>query len=77
MISMNNYHFKSTTIWNKLIPDIRETPELDSTYKLIIPGSAKNSDLSSSIGYIKRKKAILVDIQSLGKPSQWLPENAK
>ena len=76
MISMNNYHFKSTTIWNKLIPDILETPELDSVYKLIIPGSAKNSDLSSSIGYIKHKtKAILIDIQSLGKPSQWLPDN--
>ena len=76
MSSVNNFHFKAASTWNKLIPDLLVKPKLDSKLQLVIPGSCSNSDLSTPIGYLKHKaKEVMLKIQSLGDPVKWLIDN--
>ena len=53
--SRNNFHYKAATIWNQLIPNILEKPELDEITSLVIPGSCKNLDLTANIGFVRNK----------------------
>ena len=53
-VSKQNFVFKATKVWNKLIGHAleRTEPEISG---LIIPGSARNSDLSASKAFVKGK----------------------
>ena len=48
--SKQNFVFKTTKVWNKLIGHALERNE-PANSGLIIPGSARNSDLSASIAF--------------------------
>ena len=52
-VSKQNFVFKATKFWNKLIAHALERNE-PANSDLIIPGSARNSDLSASLAFVKR-----------------------
>lgn len=69
--SQQNFFFKSTKVWNELSELVFEKCEANDT-GIIIPGSAKNSDLSASKGHVKTKlKEILLQKQRSGDPKSW------
>ena len=49
-VSRQNFVFKATKVWNKLIGHALERNE--SAKSVIIPGFARNSDLSASIAFV-------------------------
>ena len=70
-VSKQNFVFKATKVWNKLIGHAleRTEPEISG---LIIPGSARNSDLSASIAFVKGKiKIYIQNSQKLGHIYLW------
>ena len=76
--SVNNFVFKASSLWNRLLPKIFCSPELNPNLNIIIPGSCINSDISScSTGFIKNSlKKHLLSIQSEGQPDEWLSDNS-
>ncbi len=80
----NNFVFNSTCIWNGLIDDILNkcTP---NGCGIVVPGSAKDSDLTISVGVAKNKlKNILLNTQKVdplkdllgwSESQDWYPEN--
>ena len=54
-----NFVFKATKVWNKLIGNALERNE-PANYGFIIPGSTRNSDLSTSIAFVKGKIKIYI-----------------
>lgn len=76
-ISKNNFVFKSSSIWNFIIPKILQTPDLDPILNIIIPGSCANSDLSCTIGLLKNKvKSQLLLTQNSGDPLEWMSDGS-
>ena len=74
-ISKNNYVFRSSELWNSLIGNVFEKSVADQD-GLVIRGSARNSDFSATIPYIKQKlKSILLCRQNSGDPTNWDPAN--
>ena len=78
-ISKRNFVFNSCTIWNKLIGVLLEKNVLTclrgDKYVIII-GSTQNSDLCATIPFVKNKlKAYLLNKQSSGEATEWVPEN--
>ena len=74
--SRNNFVYKSIVLWNKLSHRIFISPDLDEVMNIIIPGSCLNSDLATSVAFVKRRlKCILLENQSAGSPDDWLPKN--
>ena len=70
-MSKSNFIFKSSSIWNKLHPNIftKCEPCKDG---LIIPGSTPNSDLGAPISFVKSKlKAMLLSSQSHPPALEW------
>ena len=53
-VSKQNVVFQATEIWDKMVKDVfqRSNTELSG---LVIPGSTPNSDLSASVGYLKKQ----------------------
>ena len=76
-LSLNNYVSMAPSLWNQFLPKIFVPPNLDPDRNIIIPGSTRNSDISSSsIGFIKNAlKRLLLLIQSSGDTHQWSNEN--
>ena len=69
--SKQNFVFKATKIWNKLIGHALERNEPGNS-DIIIPGSARNSELSASIASVKDKlKMYIRNSQKLGHIYLW------
>ena len=69
--SKNNFIFKSSLTWNKLVNNIfcKCKPEENG---IVIPGSAVNSDLAASISIVKSKlKSLLLGTQKSGEDLEW------
>ena len=74
--SRNNFVYKSIILWNKISHKIFIPPDLDVVTNIVIPGSCPNSDLATSVAFVKhRLKRILLENQSAGSTDDWLPEN--
>ena len=74
-ISKNNFVSKSSVLWNSLISKILEKAQ-PCENGIIINGSARNSDLSTPIQFVKNKlRCILLSHQIFGDPLEWVPEN--
>ena len=83
-IEKKNFVFQASCIWNKLIPKLMNTCYPNSE-GIIVPGSSKNSDLTTSISVIKNKlRDVLLFTQKLcpitdnkgnSKSNDWFPEN--
>ena len=74
-ISKQNFVFRSSSIWNKLV-NIVLNKSLPNDNGLIIPGSSENSDFASSMCVIKTKlKKYLLSTQNLGDENEWVYEN--
>ena len=58
-VSKQNVVFKTTEVWNKLFGNALERNESANSV-IIIPGSAINSDLSTSIAFAKGKIKIYI-----------------
>ena len=72
LVAQNNFAFKASQLWNNIIPHILNKPLPYNHTNLIIPGSCKNSDLSTSIGYIKTNaKKLILHNQSHGDSLKW------
>ena len=82
-LAKNNFVFNSTCIWNGLIDEILNkcTP---NGRGIVVPGSAKDSDLTISVGVAKNKlKNILLNTQKVdplkdlgwSESLDWYPEN--
>ena len=70
-VSKQNFVFKPTKVWNKLIGHALERNE-PANSGLIIQGSARNSDLSASIAFVKGKiKIYIQNSQKLGHIYLW------
>ena len=48
-----NFIYKAAQVWNKIIPNVLNSPELDIGSGVVIPGSSVNSDLTTPILFIK------------------------
>ena len=70
-ISQNNFLNKSCCIWNLVIDRILEKDKsCDRGY--IVPGNTKNSDLTATISFVKKKiVALLRNAQKLGCNETW------
>ena len=76
LVAQNNFAFKAATIWNDLIPHILNAPQINTSTNLVVPGSCKNSDLSTSVGYVKyHSRKMLIKIQSYGDAHEWMYDN--
>ena len=76
-ISKNNFVFKSSQIWNLMMPKILNVPHLDQLQNIIIPGSCKNSDISCTVGFVKSKaKSLLFQVQNSGDSFEWLSDSS-
>ena len=65
-VSKQNFVFKATKVWNKLIGHALERNEPANSC-IIISGSARNSNLSASIAFVKDKiKMYIRNSQKLG-----------
>ena len=70
-VTQQNFVFKATKIWNDCKDKIFNRC-IPSDTGIIIPGNSKNSDLSSSLGYIKTKlKDFLLSSQKSGNQVTW------
>ena len=82
-ISMNNFVFRATSLWNKCIGKLLTKPPLTQMYddrgnivSVIIPGSLKDSDLTCTVPAFKtRLKSLLFVQQKCGDPVEWCNEN--
>ena len=80
-ISKNNYFISSVNLWNICIKLILDSPELCSPectngFKLIIPGSKVNTDLTIPLGTFKtRLERQLLEIQKQGNHFSWSESN--
>ena len=83
-ISMNNFVFRATSIWNKCIEKLLDHPPLTQVYNkkgeiefVVIPGSIKNSDLHTCTvpSFKNRLKKRLFAHQKLGDLTEWCDEN--
>ena len=63
-VSKQNFVFKATKVWNKLIGHALERNE-SANSGVIIPRSARNSDLSASIAFVKGKIQIYLNLLNL------------
>ena len=73
-ISKNNFVSKSSILWNSLISKILEKSQPGEN-GIIINGSARNSDLSTPIQFVKNKlRCLLLSHQKSGDPLNWVPE---
>ena len=69
--SKQNFVYKATKVWNTLIGHALERNE-PANSGLIIPGSARNSDLIPSIAFVKGKIKIYIQhSQKLGHIYLW------
>ena len=76
-VTQHNFIYKAAQVWNKIIPKILNSPELDIGSGVVIPGSSVNSDLTTSIPFIKnRVKKMLYEMQRLGDTVQWLSDGS-
>ena len=77
-LSKNNFLCRASSTWNSLIDKVLD-PCAPGENGIVIPGSGKYSDLSSSISVIKsRVKSILFQTQQEEEPGcelEWLPAN--
>ena len=48
--------YKAAQVWNKIIPKILNSPELDIGSGVVIPGSSVNSDLTTPIPFIENRE---------------------
>ncbi len=70
-VSQQNFAFKSSKIWNELVDNILTKSEADEN-GIIIPGSAKNSDLAASTNFVKHNlKMHLLSLQKQGDATKW------
>ena len=68
--------YQSSKIWNKFNSNIFIMPDIDKDLNIVIPGSCKNSDLSSTVNFVKQKfKRILLKLQNCGSDETWEPSN--
>ena len=78
-ISMRNFVFSSSSIWNKLVGFILEKNVLTclrGDEYVIIVGSTPNSDLCAPIHFVKNElKTYLLNKQASGEVTEWVPEN--
>ena len=66
-MTQHNFIYKAAQVWNKIIPKMLNSPELDIGSGVVIPGSSVNSDLTTPIPFIKnRVKKLLYEIQRQG-----------
>ena len=55
-MTQHNFIYKAAQVWNKIIPKILNSPELDIGSGVVIPGSSVNSDLTTrTIPFIKNR----------------------
>ena len=54
-MTQHNFIYKAAQVWNKIIPKILNSPELDIGSGVVIPGSSVNSDLTTPIPFIKNR----------------------
>ena len=82
--SNDTYLYKSSVLWNKCTNIIFSKPSLSeilhshmkSPVKIMIPGSAPDSDLCCSVSTFKnRMKELLLEIQKQGDPIEWQTPN--
>ena len=72
LITQQNFFFKSCKIWNTIGKDIFEKNKINNSLGYIIPGEEVNSDLSTSIAFVKdRLTKILLTRQSSGSDEIW------
>ena len=70
--SRTQFLYNGTKLWNLLYSNIFQSSELDNERHVIIPGSTKNSDFTSSISYIKKTvKKYLGNLQASGNAETW------
>ena len=82
-ISMNNFVFRATSLWNKCIGQLLTKPPLTHMHNsrgnivsIVIPGSLKNSDLTCSVPAFKtRLKSLLFAQQKCGDAIEWCSDN--
>ena len=71
-IAEHNFVAKASAIWNFFVNDVLVSNKINENIGYIIPGETSNSDLSSSIAFIKEKTTrVLIDFQSRGLDSEW------
>ena len=75
-MTQNNFIYKAAQVWNKIIPKILNSPELDIESGVVIPGSSVNSDLTTPIPFIKNRVKLLYEIQRQGHTVQWLSDGS-
>ena len=76
-VTQHNFIYKAAQVWNKIIPKILNSPELDIGSGVVIPGSSVNSDLTTPIPFIKKcVKKLLYEIQRQGDTVQWLSDGS-
>ena len=76
-VTQHNFIYKAAQVWNKIIPKILNSPELDIGSGVVIPGFSVNSDLTTPIPFIKnRVKKLLYEIQRQGDTVQWLSDGS-
>lgn len=74
--SRRHFIFSSISLWNKIQQKVFTTPSLDLELNIVIPGSCKNSDLSTHLNVAKKRvKMHLIEIQNNGNSLHWLPSN--
>ena len=67
-----NFLFMACKIWNNFAKDVLEKNKINSTLGYIIPGEQANSDLSTSVAFMKDKASkILLSKQSSGLEEIW------
>ena len=72
-VTQHNFIYKAAQVWNKIIPKILNSPELDIGSGVVIPGSSVNSDLTTPIPFIKNR---IYEIQRQGNTVQWLSDGS-
>ena len=76
-VTQHNFIYKAAQVWNKIIPKILNSPELDIGSGVVIPGSSVNSDLTTPIPFItKPRQKMLYEMQRLGDTVQWLSDGS-
>ena len=74
-MTQHNFIYGAAQVWNKIIPSILNSLELNIGSGVVIPGSSVNSDLTTLILFIKNHvKKILYKIQKQGNTVQWLSD---
>ena len=57
-MTQHNFIYKAAQVWNKIIPKILNSPELDIGSGIVIPGSSVNSDLTTPIPFFSLLKPV-------------------